>query len=78
MKFKRYMFVIATTFILLNGCGVKPPHETGNFKQTDLVELINSIHRFISIFVMQRVTILLADLYIKKHELFYKDLPQKH
>ena len=26
--------------ILLSACATKPPHETGNFKQTDLVELI--------------------------------------
>jgi zinc D-Ala-D-Ala dipeptidase len=25
---------------ILSGCATKPPHETGNFKQTDLVELI--------------------------------------
>ena len=46
MKFNRTI-LIAATIILLNGCGVKPPHETGNFKQTDLVELVkldSSIH----------------------------------
>lgn len=31
------LFFIGT---ILNGCAAKPPHETGDFKQTDLVELI--------------------------------------
>jgi len=33
--------------ILITGCAIKPPHETGNFKETDLVELVKldtSIH----------------------------------
>lgn len=33
--------------IVLNGCGTKPLHEAGNFRQTDLVELVkldSSIH----------------------------------
>ena len=46
MKIRHTIF-FAATIILLNSCGVKPPHEEGNFKQTDLVELIKldtSIH----------------------------------
>ena len=38
---------VIVTFILLNGCTIKPPHETGTFKLNDLVELVKpdtSIH----------------------------------
>ena len=38
---------VIVTFILLNGCAIKPPHETGTFKLNDLVELAKidtSIH----------------------------------
>ncbi len=43
----KHTIVFAATIILLNSCRVKQPHEEGNFKQTDLVELIKldtSIH----------------------------------
>jgi D-alanyl-D-alanine dipeptidase len=46
MKIKHIIF-LAATIILLNSCGVKPPREEGDFRQTDLVELKNldtSIH----------------------------------
>ena len=42
-----YYCTLIVTFILLNGCAIKPPHETGNFKPNDLVELVKldtSIH----------------------------------
>jgi len=32
--------VSAIAICILSGCAAKPPHESGNFKQTDLVELI--------------------------------------
>lgn len=35
-----YYCTLIVTFILLNGCAIKPPHETGNFKPNDLVELV--------------------------------------
>ena len=39
--FPKRSLVISFLFIsLFFGCATKPPHETGNFKQTDLVELI--------------------------------------
>lgn len=39
--------LVATGLVLLNGCATKPPHETGTFKASDLVELVKldtSIH----------------------------------
>ena len=42
-----YYCTLIVIFILLNGCAIKPPHETGNFKPNDLVELVKldtSIH----------------------------------
>src|SRR5580765_4131528 len=36
----RYQRLILLVFVsVVAGCGVKPPHETGNFRETDLVEL---------------------------------------
>src|SRR5690348_5999552 len=46
MKMQRLILILFIAFTL-NSCGVKPPHEEGNFKQTDLVELVKldtSIH----------------------------------
>lgn len=42
-----YYCTLIVTLILLNGCAIKPPHETENFKPNDLVELVKldtSIH----------------------------------
>lgn len=42
-----YQLVTACLLILITGCKAQPPHEQGNFKPTDLVELIKldtSIH----------------------------------
>ena len=33
-------FFLLTAFLVLSACATKPPRETGNFKPTDLVELI--------------------------------------
>lgn len=38
MQIRKLLFIFLFT-ALLNSCGTKPPHEKGNFKQTDLVEL---------------------------------------
>ena len=35
-----FFFAVAIVFGVVSGCSVRPPRETGNFKQTDLVELI--------------------------------------
>jgi len=37
---KLFWIVAATCFLVNNSCRTKPPHETGVFKATDLVELI--------------------------------------
>lgn len=34
------LYPLVICLLLLSGCATKPPHETGNFKQSDLVELI--------------------------------------
>ncbi|MCW3116386.1 MAG: family metallopeptidase [Chitinophagaceae bacterium] len=34
------IFIITAFFCILGGCATKPPHESGTFKQTDLIELI--------------------------------------
>ena len=42
-----YTFFLFPVLIILNGCVTKPPHEEGNFRPNDLVELIKldtSIH----------------------------------
>lgn len=46
MRVRQLIFILFTT-IVLYGCAAKPPHEEGNFKANDLVELIKldtSIH----------------------------------
>ena len=40
MKQNKFPFFVIISLIVLSGCATKPPHETGNFKQSDLVELI--------------------------------------
>jgi len=40
-------FLVLTGFVLINGCATRPPHATGTFKASDLVELVKldtSIH----------------------------------
>lgn len=39
MQKNNLLFFTIIFFILFTGCATKPPHETGNFKQSDLVEL---------------------------------------
>jgi D-alanyl-D-alanine dipeptidase len=44
---KIFWILAVTSLFLLNSCATKPPHENGNFKITDLVELVKqdtSIH----------------------------------
>jgi len=36
----QHLFILFFIGAMLNGCAAKPPQETGDFKQTDLVELI--------------------------------------
>src|ERR1041385_7411338 len=38
MTSKKLFLVLLVAIV--TGCGVKPPHEEGNFRQTDLVELV--------------------------------------
>jgi D-alanyl-D-alanine dipeptidase len=40
MKKNKFSFFIITLLIVFSGCATKPPKETGNFKPSDLVELI--------------------------------------
>lgn len=40
MKKIKLFFLVISTILLVTNCGVKPPHEKGTFKQSDLVELI--------------------------------------
>lgn len=41
IKNNKLFWIVAAFYLLLNNsCGTKPPHETGDFKATDLVELI--------------------------------------
>jgi L-aminopeptidase/D-esterase-like protein len=35
-----FFVLLIIFFFLLSGCATRPPHETGNFKETDLVELV--------------------------------------
>jgi len=48
IKTVKYFFIPCIIFFFaFSGCATKPPHETGNFKETDLVELVKldtSIH----------------------------------
>lgn len=38
---KKYFWILSICFsLILSACGIKPPQEQGNFKQSDLVELI--------------------------------------
>ncbi|MES1217997.1 MAG: M15 family metallopeptidase [Bacteroidota bacterium] len=41
-NFRNRLFIIITIVAVyfFSGCATKPPHESGNFKQTDLVELV--------------------------------------
>ena len=47
MKQSSGKIIIAALLIVFAGCKAQPPHENGNFKPTDLVELIKldtSVH----------------------------------
>ena len=35
-----FYFAVVVTFLFVSGCAVRPPRESGNFKPTDLVELV--------------------------------------
>lgn len=35
-----FWYLVVTSLVLINGCAPKPPHETGTFKASDLVELV--------------------------------------
>ena len=40
MQKKNQLLFLVIGFMLLNSCATRPPHESGTFKQSDLVELI--------------------------------------